>query len=428
MSQPMYRDVTKFLLCCLMMALAAQSRCCATADEPAWSAALMEVPQGLGVNIHFITPPAGEIPMIANAGFTWIRMDFLWEVTETKRGQYDFSQYDALVNALKAAHMRAIFILDLGNPLYDHGGPPATDASRSAFTKWAVAAAAHFGGDGIIWELWNEPNAGFWEPKTNVIRDYSKLAAVVGTALHEANPDEIFVGPALNHLDMKFLEDCLKAGCLQYWQAVTVHPYTKTPESGIDGYARLGALIAKYAPQGSSRTIIAGEWGYTSRLGEHTVAEQGQLLAREFLINLSARIPLSIWYDWSDDGADRQNSEHNYGLVHYEYDPNRNPVREPKPAYIAAKTLMHILAGSHFDQRLSAGDSDDYVLQFRRGDEVLYAAWTTAKTPRMIHLPLSGGALSATSTLGQPLPALPAVNGQATVTLTESPQYLTSGK
>src|SRR5947208_12539889 len=42
--------------------------------------------QGLGVNIHFTEPEPGEMKMIADAGFRWVRTDFKWEATERERG------------------------------------------------------------------------------------------------------------------------------------------------------------------------------------------------------------------------------------------------------------------------------------------------------------------------------------------------------
>jgi len=40
--------------------------------------------------------------------------------------------------------------------------------------RWAVAAAHHFRNRGVLWEMYNEPNIGFWKPKPNV-DDYIAL-------------------------------------------------------------------------------------------------------------------------------------------------------------------------------------------------------------------------------------------------------------
>ena len=46
-----------------------------------------------------------------------------------------------------------------------------------------------------------------------------------------------------------------------------------------------------------------------------TAQLQGDYLARSFLVNLSQGIPLSIWYDWENDGTDPTNPEENFGTV-----------------------------------------------------------------------------------------------------------------
>src|SRR5437868_12353189 len=88
------------------------------------------VPLGLGVNIHFVEPPARDVAMIAAAGFGFVRMDFFWAGIERQKGRYDFSGYDHLVSALTGHGIRPLFILDYGNPLYDEGLSPHTDAGR----------------------------------------------------------------------------------------------------------------------------------------------------------------------------------------------------------------------------------------------------------------------------------------------------------
>ena len=46
---------------------------------------------------------------------------------------------------------------------------------------------------------------------------------------------ETYVGPATSTIDFKFLEACFKAGLLEYWSAVSVHPYRlQDPETAGD--------------------------------------------------------------------------------------------------------------------------------------------------------------------------------------------------
>src|SRR2546421_6530985 len=133
------------------------------------------IPSGLGVNIHFTDPRPGEMEMLAAAGFRWVRMDFDWGSTEPRKGEYDFSSYEKLVQELGKHHLRAIFILDYVNRLYDKTESPHTVDARQAYAAWAAAAAKHFAGRGILWEIYNEPNISpFWRPKANV-SDYVEM-------------------------------------------------------------------------------------------------------------------------------------------------------------------------------------------------------------------------------------------------------------
>jgi hypothetical protein len=380
------------------------------------------VPDGLGVNIHFTTPRRGEMEMIAAAGFRWVRMDFSWEGTERKKGEYDFGAYDRLMYSLDKHHIRAVFILDYANGNYDHGLSPSSDEGRQAMARWAAAAAKHFFGRGILWEMYNEPNISFWKPKPDVDQ-YAKLALAVGRALRAAEPTETYVGPATSTFDFAFLEKCFQAGLLEYWSAVTVHPYRQEgPETAAADYARLRKLIDRYAPQGKKIPIISGEWGYSSAWKKYDETRQGKMLARQWLVDLANAVPLSIWYDWHDDGLDAKEPEHHFGTVHFPYDAARQPVYEPKPAYLAAETLTSTLDGFRFEKQLLQ-PGDDHLYVFVKGNQQRFAVWTTSAKPHSVHITVGPGPCSIRDHLGKTMEATPS-GGRVEITLTGAPQYL----
>ncbi len=383
------------------------------------------LPDGLGVNIHFTNPKAGEMAMLAGAGCRWIRMDFVWGATEREKGKYDFSAYDRLMDALKPHGIRALFILDYGNRHYDGGEAPRTEEARQAMARWAAEAARRFKGRGVLWEMWNEPNlAQFWKPRPNP-EDYVKLALAVGRAIRDAAPGEIYIGPATSGVDLPFLEACFKGGLLEYWSAVSVHPYRrKPPETAADDYRRLRRMIARYAPPGKKIPILSGEWGYSAVWRGMEQDKQGLMLPRQWLTNISNDVPLSIWYDWHDDGPDPKEPEHHFGTVGFPYHAGREPVYDPKPAYRAAKALTSFLEGFRFSKRLAAGGPDDFILLFARQDDVRLAAWTLSAEPRRVAVPASPGPFRATGHLGEPLASLNADEKGLVVTLTQAPQYL----
>lgn len=394
------------------------------------------IPDGLCVNIHFTDARPGEMEMLAQGGFRWIRMDFVWGATEKVRGQYDFTAYDRLLKDLEAHGIRPVFILDYGNPLYapataddpaSRDWSPRTPEARKAMAQWASAAVSHFKGHGIIWEMWNEPNIGFWKPQPNV-QEYSALALEVGKAIRATAPQELYVGPATSGDDLPYLEACFKAGLLNYWDAVSVHSYRQTgPETASTDLAKVSALIAQYAPKGKTIPILSGEWGYSAAWDNYNEVEQGKMLPRQWLVNSMNGVPLSIWYDWHDDGTDPKEGEHHFGTVANPYLEGQTPPYAPKPAYLAAQTLVRALSSFHYNKRLWTGTPDDYVLLFSREvkgrTETKLAVWTTSRTPHTVALPVAAATFDATDMTGS-ASLVTAQSGKLTLTLTDSPQYL----
>ncbi|MEP6741005.1 MAG: hypothetical protein ABJB61_00795 [bacterium] len=76
-------------------------------------------------------------------------------------------------------------------------------------------AVKRYHGRGIIWEIYNEPNTGFWTPAPNV-SDYVKLALATSKAVHDVAPAEQIIGPGVWGFDLEFIEQCLRTGLLNY--------------------------------------------------------------------------------------------------------------------------------------------------------------------------------------------------------------------
>src|SRR5581483_1483628 len=283
------------------------------------------LPDGVGVNIHFVTGHARDLDLIKAAGFKWIRMDFAWESIARKKGEYKWSAYDELTKNLEKRGLHAIYILDYSNPLYEEKvesrngqhtdivqhdtASPQHPESIAAYGRWAVAAARHCHGRHIIWEIWNEPNGYFWKPGPDAAQ-YTALALATAKTVRGAEPAATIIGPALATFQPPFMETYLKSGVLKYIDAVSVHPYrdsSKPPETARSGYESLQAVIHNCAAEQKTKDvpIISGEWGYTSKIGGVSPEKQAAFLVRQQLFNLLSNVRLSIWYDWQNDGPDR---------------------------------------------------------------------------------------------------------------------------
>ena len=213
---------------------------------------------------------------------------------------------------------------------------------------------------------------------------------------------------------------------LEFLDGVSVHPYrspNKSPETAAADYERLRQLIDRHAPPSKKGKlpIVSGEWGYSTCTKGVSLERQAAFAARQQLFNLFSGIPLSIWYDWKNDGPDPKENEHNFGTV--------LPDLSPKPAYLAIQILTRELAGYHIVERRTLTSDQDFALECAdaAGQQKL-VAWTTGER-HLTSLPVPGvldGPLRAVNFQGQPLSPR-VTEGLLALDLDAGPQYVTIG-
>lgn len=388
------------------------------------------VPTGLGVNLHFASTAQAlaQIARLAALGVRVVRLDFTWSLVERQRGRYDFAGYEPVINALSAGGIRPLCVLGYSNSLYETlPAPPAmvigphTDEVRQAFARFAAAAAAHFKGRGIIWEIWNEPdNVRFWSPVPSP-SGYMALVHATVPALRRADPGALLCGPGLAGFapqfptSWAFLENCFSLGLPGLIDAISVHPYRRNePESVGTDFQRLHTLLARYASRNKANMpLLCSEWGYSGTWV--TRDQQAAYLTRLSLINIQNGLPISVWYDWQDDGNDPRQQEDNFGLLTWN--------GQPKPAYAAAQTLVRELNNLRFSRRLTSGI--DYGLLFANGAATTQVLWTTGNA-HLVTLSLNVPLVTITSMTGSRR-TQPVIEGKTVLQINGDPQYLTPG-
>jgi len=383
----------------------------ATEDEDALPG--RTVPRSLGMQVKRRTDGTAHIEGIAGLGFAFVRRGIYWRDIEKRRGVYDFTTIDRLMDDLRARRLRAVCCLVSNNDLYEGGSGIRTDAGRAGFAAFASALATRYRGRGVVWEIWNEPNiGGFWgdhdKSNSDVFADeYAALVRTVAPAMHRADPECCVVAGAVSALwkaSFEWTERCFDRGILASGiDGWSVHPYgTGTPEEHLEGYATVRELLAAHgAPD---LPLLNTTRGFTASASQEARREAA-FFVRQYMIDLTADVRVSIWYQWWARDAERQ------------------------PAAVACRVMVDRLKGFRLLRRLETKSADEYLLLFaRKPDEQTIVAWTSrdggAATPREIVLPLRvrAGRIRICDVDGKESSAA-ATDGELRIVVTGAPRY-----
>ncbi len=369
----------------------------------------------LGVNIHF-TKDDRALEAARLAGFSFVRMDLFWSAVERQAGVYDFAAYDGLVAALEARGMGALFILDYGNALHEDcaGCSPQSAATVTAFGAFAEAAARHFAGKPVRFEVWNEPNIGFWKPAPDAAQ-YAALLTEAVKRVHQGNPSAKVSTGGLAGMDLPFAASAFAQGAARNADAIGVHPYRQGGAESLGGeLLRFRAAMAPLAP---GVPIWDTEWGYSSTWygdGHDDAARQrqAQLTVRRLLVSRALGMPMAVYYDLRDDGDDPAEKEHNFGLLARDY--------SEKPAYRAARASIAQVKGRRFAGFLPLEPSTLHALRLDGDQDVRIALWTEAMGQTIgVRVP------EPTAAVDQYGEALALADGQVQLAESAGPVFLT---
>jgi len=381
-----------------------------------------EIPLGFGVSVHY-TGDRIDTDLIRDAGFKIVRKDIFWSRVEQKKGVFDFKTtgYDDLTKSLEKNGIRPYYILAYSNKLYEEKQSVVTAEGRKAFVNYVDEVTSRYKNKGVIWEIWNEPNIHYWDDKPN-FHDYSILVKEASEVIKNNDPSGTIVAPALSGVNddsLTWLDGILRTGVLDYIDGLSVHPYrTQTPETVIDDYKKLRTLLKKHSDK--NIPIISGEWGYSTAQGSGTnnfnEYTQANYLVRMFLINLFSDVPISIWYDWKNDGTTPNEHEHNYGIV-------QNDIKVSKKAYLAINALTYNLNGYELKERIDIGNQNDYVLKFTNEENKNILVCWTSKESHNVTIPFGFKGGNILSMFGEKIGDIKQTS-KLELEINNSPKYL----
>lgn len=361
------------------------------------------------------------IALCRDAGVKLIRDEIHWCNVERMKGalQIDDHVLRNVENTITAG-IEPMIILNYGNALYDDGNAPVSEEAVEGYARYCEFMVRTFKDKIRYWEIWNEPNwEGFWKPKPDAV-DYTNLMRAAYKVCKQANPDCTVIGCATSGVPFDFIEGVLKAGGAECMDALSVHPYRypRPPEDGMgDDLAKLRAMMDSYGAK--DLPIWITEIGWPTHKGSTGVSpeRQADMLVRAYIESIAAGVETIFWYWFGNDGPDPTYNEHNFGI--------RYADGSPKPAYVAYQTMTNHLQGEEFSRSLQIGDSLRAHL-FTKGESEVAVLWCTDGVRTRSFRVGEEVAVASGLSGDRGGRVLSPVNGVVTLTLTETPCYLTS--
>lgn len=327
-----------------------------------------EYPTALSVQIDPRTVTDDDLLQIRAAGFEFVRFGARPPIKDVNPSLVD---YALVLHRVKAAKLRAIVTLFGGRRIWGESSASGSSSEGGArFATFALGLMKSHSSDVDIWEIWNEPDNDTFLDE----RDYERFDSAIRTlcadikAMRSVPP--IIMG--FGFAKMPFVSDkvpfvlqktAVAAAQTECITDLSVHPYTRLPETAIQSVAQLRRRLSSLNLHTS---VAASEWGYSTYEPVRNGHDQAILLLREYLSSVAADIPLLNIYSWKDRGTSLFKKEDNFGIV--------SSSGEPKEAYFALTKLLHILR--HAQKVSFAQTSHGNELEFDSKDASIRIVWT----------------------------------------------------
>ena len=180
---------------------------------------------------------------VRRCGAGIVRVDFLWQDIEPRRGEHDFAKYDRIVEALASRGIEILGILDYSADWASACGkwncPPK---DFDIFAAYAAEVARRYRGKVKYWEIWNEPDSAvYWQPQDR-LKSYCRLLEVSYKAVKKADPGCLVLNGGLAN-GLSSVNVLYENGAAPYFDILNVHifesPLSEGALSRIRAFPRL---------------------------------------------------------------------------------------------------------------------------------------------------------------------------------------------
>jgi hypothetical protein len=289
--------------------------------------------------------------------------------------------------------------------------PPRDVAQFGRFVRQCVRRYKH---RVKVWEVWNEPNIGFFRGSA---AEYAEMVKAAAAAAKQEDPDcRIAMGCA--GVDLDFLERLYEFGCGPFIDLISVHPYQwgRQLNDGwmLDKLQACRRLLDRHGDKHKGIWITEIGWSLSEGV---TAQEQADLLVQAVVTGLSVRERLKVekvfWFcvkDWGGPG---------HGLF--------DVAGKPKPALFAYQAVTAELDHAHYRGPWTAPAGMRGHVFDRAGEPVL-VLWTPSPEGKArLELNASAPGLSLRTVTNENI-HVPAIGARAAVDVTHPPVFVTGMK
>lgn len=351
--------------------------------------------------------------MMRTAGVSWARERLSWRGTEPERGKIDWNRYQAVADAYQSEGIH-LYQMWHDSPDWSHPdkkGSVCPDDLRDVY-RYTRAAASHFAGQIEAWEIWNEPDLGFWVEQSDRFSGFLK-AAYLG--LKDGNPNALVLQGALLYGVTDFARGIYECGTPGYFDAFNWHSYKK-PSAYHDVLTAHLALLKQYAA--ADRPVWLTECGIPLPgaedvkglpLSTNNQREQCRFMPRSAAMSLAAGTDKHFYFVLPSYTEGKTQ----FGAL--------RPDLTPYPSFLALSTAANIIGESAYKGEFKTGSDavTAQVFSTRRGNVLV--AWSD--TDAEVTVPTDRNAVRVANIFGEES-SIPSENGAVRIKIGPDAQYL----
>jgi hypothetical protein len=323
-----------------------------------------------------------RLRLMREAGIKWGRQDFVWRYVEPSPGSYNWSFCDQMLEMAQRYGVSLLINLAYEPNWVNIDSRDAVDA----YARFARAAVERYRDSIKFWQIWNEPNGGFWNSTPG---QYARFLVAASKAIHEADPQAKVVGLNMAFCDIQWAERMFRLIPRDSFDILAFHPYRppNDPEERLDLWMRdhlrsddplvhqdfpgnLEAIRRVMEFRGAVKPIWITEICWTTQIHPYGTNElrQADLLVRFYVLAIANRVEKVFWWTLSDEGTRQFDQADMVGLCRFDL--------SPKYSYYAYAWMTRLLEGKRF-VGMPVRSRSTYAAVFTDGEQDTVVAWTT---------------------------------------------------